>query len=256
LPRYFQGAHRQEDDFVFSRFPRSLAFLALGWLATAAGAQDVPQPLRADLARRSAEAGHNQRMAQAIADSLRASPQLRNYSIDIAFDGGLAVLTGTVSSQAQKREAVRVVSSRPGVERVADQLTVAAPLTPVQATDKPNRLPPAIPAGPDTGPPAVNTGNAAKEIPPIFQAPGAVPYPSNPPKMPPYAWPTYAPYNNFSRVAYPTGYPYQAWPFIGPIYPFPKVPLGWRAVKLEWDDGTWWFSKVACRHDWWRLRYH
>ena len=71
---------------------------------------------------------------------------------------------------------------------------------------------------------------------PIFQAqPGVGMYP-NPqyqqPPLPPYAWPTYAPYNNYSRVAYPTLYPYEAWPFIGPFYPFPRVPLGWRSVPL------------------------
>ena len=31
-----------------------------------------------------------------------------------------------------------------------------------------------------------------------------------------------------------------AWPFIGPFYPYPQVPLAWRKVSLEWDDG-WWF---------------
>jgi hypothetical protein len=76
-----------------------------------------------------------------------------------------------------------------------------------------------------------------------------------PPKMPPYAWPTYAPYNNYSRVAYPQLYPCNAWPFIGPCYPFPKVPLGWRSVKLTWEDGFWWYGRTATRHDWWRLRY-
>jgi hypothetical protein len=90
---------------------------------------------------------------------------------------------------------------------------------------------------------------------PVFQAPGPVPYALNPPKMPPYAWPTYAPYNNYSRVAYPLAYPYNAWPYIGPCYPFPKIPLGWRSVKLEWDDGYWWYSKTATKYDWWKLRY-
>jgi hypothetical protein len=73
--------------------------------------------------------------------------------------------------------------------------------------------------------------------------------------MPPYAWPTYAPHNNYSRVGYPSAYPYHAWPFIGPPYPFPKVPLGWRKVILEWQDGHWWFGKAAMCYDWWRLRY-
>lgn len=76
-----------------------------------------------------------------------------------------------------------------------------------------------------------------------------------PPPLPPYAWPTYAPYNNFSRVAYPTAYPYEAFPYIGPYYPFPKVPPGWRSVKLEWDDGYWWFSKTANKHNWWKVRF-
>jgi hypothetical protein len=91
---------------------------------------------------------------------------------------------------------------------------------------------------------------------PVFRAPVPAYYGLNPPMMPPHAWPTYAPYNNYSRVAMPTAYPYNAWPFIGPAYPFPKVPLGWRSVKLEWDDGYWWFSRVGCKYDWWKLRFH
>jgi hypothetical protein len=91
---------------------------------------------------------------------------------------------------------------------------------------------------------------------PSFQGAPPAPYDLNAPRMPPYAWPTYAPYNNYSRVAYPTAYPYNAWPFIGPIYPFPKVPLGWRAIKLEWEDGYWWYSKLMTKHDWWRLRFY
>lgn len=75
------------------------------------------------------------------------------------------------------------------------------------------------------------------------------------PPLPPYAWPTYAPYNNYSRVAYPNCYPYEAFPYFGPFYPFPKVPLGWRAVKLEWNDGFWFLSTHAQRYDYWVLRF-
>jgi hypothetical protein len=75
------------------------------------------------------------------------------------------------------------------------------------------------------------------------------------PNLPNYAWPTYAPYNNYSRVAYPEYYPYDAFPFIGPTHPFPKVPTGWRSVKLEWNDGFWYFSKLGTKHDYWRLRF-
>lgn len=91
---------------------------------------------------------------------------------------------------------------------------------------------------------------------PIFTAQPGMPNPHlQPPPMPPYAWPTFAPYNNVSRVAYPNNYPYEAWPFIGPMYPFPKVPLGWRNVTLGWRDGYWWYGRDASGHDWWRIRY-
>lgn len=76
-----------------------------------------------------------------------------------------------------------------------------------------------------------------------------------PPRLPPYAWPTYAPHNNYSRVGYPTEYPPEAFPFMGPFYPFPKVPLGYRAIKLEWEDGHWWYGRNATKRDWWKIRY-
>ncbi len=60
--------------------------------------------------------------------------------------------------------------------------------------------------------------------------------------MPNYAWPSYAPAGNFSAVGYPTAYPWQAWPNIGPFYPYPEVPQDWRAVTLRWDDGIWWLD--------------
>ena len=60
------------------------------------------------------------------------------------------------------------------------------------------------------------------------------------PQMPNYAWPSYAAYPNYAALTYPKQYSATAWPFIGPFYPYPQVPLGWRKVTLEWDDG-WWF---------------
>lgn len=76
-----------------------------------------------------------------------------------------------------------------------------------------------------------------------------------PPPLPPYAWPTYAPYNNYSRVAYPNTYPSCAFPHIGPFYPFPKAPLGWRKVVLQFDDCHWYLSSHAGPRDWWSVRY-
>lgn len=60
------------------------------------------------------------------------------------------------------------------------------------------------------------------------------------PNMPNYAWPGYAAYPNYGAVNYPQQYSPTAWPYIGPFYPYPQVPLGWRKVTMEWDDG-WWY---------------
>lgn len=60
------------------------------------------------------------------------------------------------------------------------------------------------------------------------------------PGVPGYAWPSYAAAPNYGAVSYPQQYSATAWPYIGPFYPYPQVPLGWRKVSLEWDDG-WWF---------------
>lgn len=59
------------------------------------------------------------------------------------------------------------------------------------------------------------------------------------PNLPGYAWPSYAAHPNYAALTYPKQYSPTAWPFIGPFYPYPQVPLGWRKVTLEWDDGWW-----------------
>ena len=71
-------------------------------------------------------------------------------------------------------------------------------------------------------------------------------------QMPGYAWPSYASYPNYAALTYPKQYSPTAWPYIGPFYPYPQVPLGWRKVCLEWDDG-WWFldfkdQPASCWH--------
>ena len=60
--------------------------------------------------------------------------------------------------------------------------------------------------------------------------------------LPGYSWPSYAAHPNYSAVSYPQQYSASAWPYIGPFYPYPQVPLGWRKVTLEWDDGWWWLD--------------
>ncbi len=65
--------------------------------------------------------------------------------------------------------------------------------------------------------------------------------------LPNYAWPSYAAYPNYGAVTYPRQYSATAWPYIGPFYPYPQVPLGWRKVTLEWKDG-WWFLDFKDRY--------
>ncbi len=69
---------------------------------------------------------------------------------------------------------------------------------------------------------------------------GVAPAQYDQPHMPNYSWPSYAAHPNYATLTYPKQYSPTAWPFIGPFYPYPQVPLGWRKVVLEWDDG-WWF---------------
>jgi hypothetical protein len=265
-----------------------VSFSSRHWLAAVVGLSfSCPWPMPAaerptgepsGLGMRAAwSAADNQKVADAIAARLGESGQLRHYTVDIAFRDGAAQVSGSVADQSQREEVLRLVQGVPGVERVVDRLNVSGAILRVQAGVAPGRLqpvpsgeipvpspsapvppvpaPPAAPGAPAAPPPGVPVTPPPEAV-PSFQAPAPSYYSLNPPRVPPYSWPTYAPYNNYSRVAYPEAYPYNAWPFIGPIYPFPKVPLGWRAVKLEWDDGYWWFSKVATKHDWWRLRYY
>lgn len=66
-------------------------------------------------------------------------------------------------------------------------------------------------------------------------------------QMPGYAWPSYAAYPNYAALTYPKQYSPTAWPYIGPFYPYPQVPLAWRKVSLEWDDG-WWFLDFSAHN--------
>ena len=81
---------------------------------------------------------------------------------------------------------------------------------------------------------------------------GVTPAQYDQPRMPNHAWPSYSAYPNYAALTYPKQYSPTAWPFIGPFYPYPQVPLGWRKVTLEWDDGWWMLdfkdSSRGCRH--------
>ena len=91
-------------------------------------------------------------------------------------------------------------------------------------------------------------GAAMGAVPAGFVAHGSARGPSyENPQMPGYAWPSYASYPNYAALTYPQQYSPTAWPYIGPFYPYPQVPLAWRKVALEWDDG-WWFLDFSAHN--------
>jgi hypothetical protein len=201
----------------------------------------------------------NQEMAEQIGLVLKGA-QLDNYDIQISFQNGVATLDGSVATQAERAMAHREVKSVPGVQSVNNRLRcftdVSAAATQGQQGYGPrgdvrgagyNMQPPAAPApgmGYQAGPPmggGMPMGPGAPPYPPAYgnQGMGANQAVYNSPNMPDYAWPTYAQYPNSAAVTYPTQYSASAWPYIGPFYPYPQVPLGWRDATLRWDDGQW-----------------
>ena len=198
---------------------------------------------------------NNQVMAERIGAAL-SKAKLTGYQIKIHYAGGAATLAGSVMSPDQKAKAEEVVKNVHGVSQVNNHLQVRSAAGPnpylqqaayQDAAGQP-ALPPMQPMGPGVGAPAA--GYPAAGYPGGMVAPGpagvygtAVPG-SNPtiynqPYMPNYAWPAQAQYPNSAAIQYPKQYAASAWPYIGPFYPYPQVPLGWRKATLEWDDGHW-----------------
>src|SRR5260370_842024 len=69
--------------------------------------------------------GANQAIANAVASSLRQSPVISGYRIEIEARNGAVTLRGAVATQAQKADAIARVQSVPGVTAVADQIAVS-----------------------------------------------------------------------------------------------------------------------------------
>ncbi|MHB1034330.1 MAG: BON domain-containing protein [Pirellulales bacterium] len=269
-------------------------------------------------------------LQRAVADNLKASGKLDDYSIGVKCVRGTAWLRGRVSSQQQVGMALRLAIQTPGVEKVVNELKIertrevanavasempdagAAPMSQpssvMQATfskfstSEAESPTPAAPTGletlqaaeeaaPEQSAPvpvkSIKTTKANQPLPvartqparssrrvpvrqvaaetevgpapqrapaaqgaPIPMTRGAVggvaPARYDQPCMPNYSWPSQAAYPNYAAVTYPRQYSPTAWPYIGPFYPYPQVPLGWRKVTLEWDDGWWWLDFKNC----------
>jgi hypothetical protein len=224
--------------------------------------------------RAAADAADDRAAAQQIAQDLKTSGKLRDYKVGVKYQDGVAWLMGTVTSQEQKLAAERIARQAKGVDRVISKLEIAggsggddsvqqaggvsdedyaqAPAArpmPQQARRAGNNMP--MPYARTMGGPVQPAAYGQMGAPamggaPMGGAPGqAVSYDS--PQMPGYAWPSYASYPNYAAVTYPQQYSPTAWPYIGPFYPYPQVPLGWRKVTLEWDDGWWFLDFKDCK---------
>jgi hypothetical protein len=193
-------------------------------------------------------AKQNQAVADSVVDSLRKSGEFHGARLDVEAAKGVVTLRGSVASETQKQALTSKVLSVKGVTGVVDDVKVA-PAKEIQQVQYDVALGGhghgGVVSGPIHGAPvaAEHAGMMDPNAPaPENGAVGAYGPGAGSHAMPNYAWPSYAPYPNFSAVGYPTVYPWQAWPNIGPIHPYPEVPLDWRAVTLRWDDGLWWLD--------------
>lgn len=207
----------------------------------------------------------NQTLADDVAYRLRSTGNASGADISIVAREGIITLSGNAKDAAQKARIVADAKGVSGAVVVRDNIVTpnagvvqaqgpigVAPVAPTPLG--PSGLPLAAPAGPSAPPLGGASFNPIVEPVPLG-IPGQAAPDMQAPNLPPYAWPTYAPYNNLSRVAYPQAHPYNAFPFIGPYYPFPKVPLGWRKVTLEWEDGHWYLGRNSAPHDYWRVKF-
>lgn len=239
---------------------RILTALTAATVMAGASAQEPPKlqlktPSKAD----GGELVMNQSLADEVAKKLDGNSAMTGSDVQIFTSNGVVTLVGTVKGDKEKSGILDIVRYVKGVKQVRDGLKVSAvrqtQAVGPRATPAPSGTPPEMmPAGPGESGPGAGVAYGPDPV-PVGPAGGPGGFEGSAPPLPPYAWPTYAPHNNVSRVAYPQAYPYNAFPFIGPFYPFPKVPLGWRKVTLEWDDGHWWIGRKQAPIDYWRVRF-
>ncbi|MEO1615936.1 MAG: BON domain-containing protein [Planctomycetota bacterium] len=206
-------------------------------------------------------AASDQQVVSSVVNALgQAQKQgaLRGFGVDVKCSGGVVSLTGRASSAQQRDQIISIAQSAPGVQGVNQSISVMSqtPAVPAQlasqrmtplpqmAGPQPNMPAPMMPAahqmGGAMGAPVMGTPV------PMNQGGGMGAPRYDAPNLPNYAWPGYASYPNYAALTYPQQYSPSAWPYIGPFYPYPQVPLGWRKVSLEWDDG-WWFLDFTDR---------
>ncbi len=196
----------------------------------------------------------NQQVAERIAAAL-GKAGMSGYDLEVRFQDGQAILAGAVANPEQRARITQTVSEVPGVEQVENKVTVARNIARHAGGPAANGMPMRPPmqqvafnqeAGPMGG-----TGGMPVMGMPVPMAGGPSHQVYDMPNLPNYAWPSYAQYPNSAAITYPKEYSASAWPYIGPFYPYPQVPLGWRSASLEWDDGKWNLNFRSRTDKWW-----
>lgn len=215
----------------------------------------------------------------AIVSTLGAAQRqgrLKGFGVDVNTRNGQVTLSGRASTPEQRRLIADLVRQTPGVVGVTEDIMVMQPGTVRPVEDNELELLPQ-PYAPSGTPAMVASSRTPVNVPvqttpyrtdqgvptsqvgvPVHGGYTGMPVPVAPyagvaagpryeqPYLPNYAWPGYAAYPNYAAVSYPQQYSPSAFPYIGPFYPYPQVPLGWRKVSLEWDDG-WWYLDFTDR---------
>ncbi len=200
----------------------------------------------------------------------KSNGQLKHFELDLSTVAGEVWVRGHVANKAQKDLVLQTVQRVPGVTKVIDDLTakdagatsLVKPASDTRMVSAPSNMPTmgkAIPEPRAHAPSMLASYDGAIPVEGVPASSGISPMPTpmpmnmgpsygagapryDQPQMPGYAWPSYAAYPNSAAVTYPKQYSASAWPYIGPFYPYPQVPLGWRKVALEWDDGLWYLD--------------
>jgi osmotically-inducible protein OsmY len=218
----------------------------------------------------------NQQVAQAIASQV-VQAGLGRKDLEIKFSDGAAQISGSLDNEQQCIAVCQMAASVPEVRRVKATLTAGgkrfdpAVLNQIQQTGyNPHLQAPYHPQ-------MAQAGAMAPPHPQMMQAGAMAPHPQggpppqpihqagfgphghglhdhglySSPNLPQHAWPSYAAYDNYAAVTYPSQYDASAWPYIGPFYPYPQVPLGWREASLSWKDGFWALEFEDRTDRWW-----
>jgi hypothetical protein len=215
----------------------------------------------------------NQELAQRVAKALQ-KVKLNGFDIRIDARDGVVTLDGTVANVEQRQAAAKAIKKVSGVTGINIRLQVAelagqrGGAQPRPGAGGPNAVRQAnyqqgLESQGAIQQVAVQPGMPAAMLAQTPSAPMAVPAYGPPdgtaghtiynqPNLPNYSWPTYAQYPNYAAVTYPSQYSASAWPYIGPFYPYPQVPMNWRKATLEWKEGNWnlSFDSKFNRWDW------